>query len=232
MARQPRLALAGLAHYLVQPGRGDAPVFRDDQDRTHYLKTLSDAAKEQQVALHAYALRDHEVHLLARPLHDGAALGRMVQAIGRRYGAAFNRRHGHVGGLWAGRFRAAALQPGEWVLRAHCLIDGFDAVPPDEVSTRSPVWDSAAHHLGARREAFLTDAPEYWALANTPFSREAAYAALLAEGVGQAVVLRLQQAAARSVPLGDGNFLLSLGEALPMARAVPLRPRGRPRRLA
>ena len=69
------------------------------------------------VALHAYALLDDAVQLLLRPPSD-AALSRMMQALGRRYVAAFNRRHGRSGTLWDGRFRAGVVQPG----RAHAAV--------------------------------------------------------------------------------------------------------------
>ena len=76
------------------------------------LGCLRRAGFSVELTAHAYALLDTEVWLLATP-PEAAALGRWVQAIGRRYVSAFNRRHAGSGSLWAGRFRAAVVQAGE-----------------------------------------------------------------------------------------------------------------------
>ncbi|HRC38884.1 MAG TPA: transposase, partial [Rubrivivax sp.] len=169
MARLPRLVVAGQAHFVVQRGHGGAPVFADDSDRAAYLAALREAAATERVQVHAHALLPGEVQLLVTPA-EPAALSRLMQALGRRYVAAHNRRHGCRGTLWDGRFRCGVVEPGPTRLQALCLIDG--------AATESGLT-SAAHRLGAPRDALLVDPPEYWQLGNTPFEREAAYRGLL-----------------------------------------------------
>lgn len=226
MARLARLALAGAAHLVVLRGHSARPVVIDDADRAALLAALDEAARQHAVALEAYALADDHLHLLLRPA-QAPDLGAVVQGLGRRYVASFNRRHGRSGSLWAGRFRAAVLQPGERVLQALQFIDqhawrrGAVARPEDER------WSSARHHLGLQRDPALTDGPDWWALGNTPFEREAAYRARLAEPLAAADLAALAQASHKGWALGDADWLAQLARLAP--RPVAPRPRGRPR---
>lgn len=227
MARLPRLVLPGCAHLLLQRGSSGQPVFADDADRQHYLAALGEALRSQQVLLHAYALLDDSVLLLLRPPAE-AALARCVQALGRRYVAAFNRRHGRSGTIWDGRFRAGVVQDGGPLLQALLLVDGAPSRQGLAASPQHSVWASAPHRLGLKRDPLLSDPPEYWRLGNTPFEREAAYGRLLAQGLDAATLQRLQHAAANGWALGSPQFLAEIAQRL--GRAVRPRARGRPPR--
>ncbi|MGL6108863.1 MAG: transposase, partial [Rubrivivax sp.] len=182
MARLRRLVLPGQVHHLVQRGHNRQAVFIDDEDRRQYLAALNEAAHANAVALHAYALLDHEVQLLLRPPTE-AALSRMMQALGRRYVAGFNRRHGRSGTLWEGRFRAGVVQEGVHTLQSLLLIDTLAARHVQAQSPQRGAWSSAPHRLGQHRDPLVTDPPEFWRLGNTPFEREAAYGAMLVQGL-------------------------------------------------
>lgn len=225
MARLPRLALPDLAHLVVLRGQAGLPVFVDDGDRRALLDALREAARQHRVAVEAYALADDHVHLVLRPA-DGPGLGAVVQGMGRRYVGPFNRRHGRSGSPWAGRFRAAPLQPGDAVLQALCFVDGHAQRAGRVLRPEDEPWCSAAHHLGQRRDPLLTDGPDWWALGNTPFEREAAYRRLLDEGLDAERLHALAQASHKGWALGDAAFLARLAQHTP--RPVAPRPRGRP----
>lgn len=220
MARLPRLVLAGHAHCVVQRGHSGQPVFADDADRTAYLHALHEAAATERVQIHAWALLPGEVLLLATP-GEAPALGRMVQALGRRYVSAHNRRHHRSGTLWDGRFRCAVVEPGPMRLAALRWIDG---------QSLEPGLTTAAQRLGAERASWVTDPPEVWLLGNTPFEREAAYGALLAEGLPAAVTDLLRAAALGGWVAGSAAFAAKVAQAA--ARPARPRLRGRPRRQA
>jgi putative transposase len=225
MARLRRLVVPGQAHHLVQRGHNAQPVFVDDEDRRLYLAALQDALRGHAVVLHAYALLDNEVQLLLRPPSE-AALGRMMQALGRRYVAAFNRRHGRSGTIWEGRFRAGVVQEGTHTLQAMLLIDSLPARRGQVPSPQAGRWSSAPHRLGRVRDPLVTDPPELWRLGNTPFEREAAYATLLAQGLDEAQVRRIEHAAASGWALGSPQFLADIAQQL--GRPVRPRAKGRP----
>jgi putative transposase len=219
--------MPGLPHYLVQRGHNQQAVFLDDEDRRAYLVALRESAAAQRVALLAYSLLDDQVHLLLVP-PAADSLGRMLQALGRRYGAAFNRRHGRSGTLWDGRFRATVLEP-----RAH-LLDAMRCIEqaPQRAGTAERAvdwpWSSAAHHVGRRRDPLLSDPPLYWALGNTPFERELAWQHLLEEALPAALFEPLAEAVLKGWAFGSGTFIAELAGST--ARPLLPRPRGRPRR--
>ena len=225
MARLPRLAVAGHAHLALMLGHSAQPVFVDDGDRQAFLAALRDAARQHGVAVHAYALQPTQVLLLLTPT-TGNALGLLMQGLGRRYGAAFNRRHGRRGSLWAGRFRTAVVQPGAHLLEALLHVDLQGAVG----GAPSAAWCSLGHHLGARRDPLVTDCSAWWALGNTPFEREAAYRRCLDEGLPPGRAAALADAASKGWAVGDAAFLATLAQQAD--RPVQPRPRGRPARVA
>lgn len=219
MARLPRLALAGQPHCLLQQGVHGQPLAMDDTDRQHLLASLHEAAASQRVLLWGYALLPHELHLVACPASpDG--LSRMMQALGRRYVVAFNRRHARSGALWAGRFRAAVVEPGDWLLAALARVD--------RLALEAGAPGSAAHHLGQRRDPLLADPPVFWSLGNTPFERESAWRQRLEAGPDprEADLARAVQGAwAAGSPAFVSAMTAELGRP-----AAPRRP-GRPRRV-
>lgn len=220
MARLPRLGVAGQTHLVIQRAHNGSTVFAGGADRRAWLDALRDAASTEAVQVHAWALLDSEVQLLATPA-EPAALSRLMQALGRRFVAAHNRRHGRSGTLWDGRFRCGVVEPGALRLQALCLVDG--ASPQTGMT-------SAAHRLGGPRDGLLVDPPEYWQLGNTPFERESAWRARLDAGLDRATAVALRDAALGGWALGSAAF--KAGLAAMASRPAAPRPRGRPRRAA
>lgn len=225
MARLPRLAIPGQAHYLILRGHSGQTVLVDATDRRQFLHALREASGLQAVLVHAYALLDNEVQLLVTPPTAGA-LSSMVQALGRRYVPAFNRRHERSGTLWDGRFHGAVVEAGPRLLAVLQLVDGGPGTEAADPATAA-LQSSAAHRLGRQREAWLVDPPEVWQLGNTPFEREAAYRKLLVQGLGASELDAMRQAALRGWAIGSPDYLEQLADRT--ARPLQPRPRGRPR---
>ncbi|MEO5735115.1 MAG: transposase [Rubrivivax sp.] len=219
MARLPRLVLPGQAHVLIQRGLPGQPVFVDADDRADFLRVLIEAAEVEQVGLHAFALLVSEVQLLATPV-QAQGLARLVQAVGRRYVSAYNRRHRRAGTLWSGRFRCAVVEPGPFRLAALQWVDGAGGPGPSALT-------SAPHRLGSAPHPGLVDPPEYWALGNTPFEREAVYRRLLDQGLSPSLSASVRRAAMGGWALGSDGFVTQAG--LTAQRPMRPRPRGRPR---
>jgi putative transposase len=224
MARLPRLCVPGWPHLVLQQGHNREPAFRDDADRALFRQLLHEAAPAHGVQVHAYGLQDGEVRLLITPSAADALSG-MMQAIGRRYVASFNRRHGRSGALWDGRFRGTVVEPRQHLLPCMLFVEGL--VSGDDDPTHAP-WSSAAHHLGLRTESWITDPPQFWSLGNTPFEREAAYRLLVKQALTETELRRIATAVMTGWPLGDEAFVATLAENTPR-RLAPLA-RGRPRR--
>lgn len=229
MARLARLVAAGLVHLLIQRGNNGQAVFTDRPDRESYLHLLREAAAASRVAIHAYALTDNEAILLATPA-DAVGLSRMMQSLGRRYGARFNRRHGRSGTLWEGRFRATVIEAERYLPAAICFVELAPLRAGLAREASDHPWSSAGHHLGLASDPLVTDHALYWALGNTPFEREAAHGQLLQRALTAEQTGAIADATMKGWALGSESFKASL-EASNQRRVRPGL-RGRPRKLA
>lgn len=226
MARLPRLAAPGLVHLLMQRGNNGQPVFADDRDRERYRHLLHEAARACRVAIHAYALIDNAVLLLATP-DDARGLSRMMQTLGRRYVSEFNRRHGRSGTLWDGRFRATVVEA-ERVLQACISFVELAPVRAGVVGIAQDYpWSSARHHIGLVADPLVSEHTLSWAIGNTPFEREAAHRVQLDRGLSAAQTREIADAMTKGWALGSARFSEQLAERTGR-RVVPGR-RGRPR---
>jgi putative transposase len=227
MARKPRLALAGELHLVLLQGHNDQPVFADDGDRAAFVGLLGEAAARHDVAIHAYCLLGNAVHLLVTPPRADT-LGRLMQSLGRRYVAAHNRRHARRGTLWDGRFRSAVVEAEALLLAATVYVETLPVSAGLAQAAVDCPWSSAAHHCGRRRDPLVTDHPRYWQLGNTPFEREHAHTAALAEAQSRAIDGRFADAVRKALVIGSPGFQARISGELD--RPVQPRPRGRPRR--
>lgn len=225
MARLPRLTLPGHLHHVIQRGNNRQSIFADREDFETMLSLLADNAQKFGVAVHAYVLMDNHFHLLATPTTaDG--LPQMMQAVGRRYVQYFNRRHARTGTLWEGRYRSTVLQPERYLLPCMVYLD-LNPVRAGQVAQPGDYpWSSHAHWLGLRHDRLLTPHALYWALGNTPFAREAAYAALVQAGIGSQEQAVLTSSALSGWALGDPEFVQELQKHTP--RRVTQGRAGRP----
>lgn len=209
MARLPRLTVPGLPHHVIQRGNDRQPIVRDDADRRHFLELFATAAREHHVAIHAYVLMDNHLHLLATP-QDATGLPALMQSVGRRYVRHFNDRHHRTGALWEGRYRSTLVQTDRYLLACMAYIElnpvraGMVAAPADFP------WSSHRANVGLATDRLVTPHPMYWALGDTPFAREQAYAALVAAGIPDPLRERLTTSALKGWALGDEAFVRQL----------------------
>ena len=229
MARLSRLSIAGCPHLVLQRGNNHQAVFVDDADRSRYLALLADAASRFNVSVHAYVLLDNHVHLLLTPL-DGAGLAKTMQALGRAYVRYFNDRHSRSGTLWEGRYRSAPLEGARYLLP--CLV-WLDTHPMRALLAAEPAgyaWSSHGHYVGHRVDRLVTPPDAYWALGNTPFAREMAYADMVRAGLDAPMTSAFARCAQGGWPMGDAAFAADLESAV--GRRTVRGRAGRPKKTA
>lgn len=226
MARLPRLTLPGYPHHLIQRGNNRQAIFLDRQDYDTMLALLTEQAKRCNVAVHAYVLMDNHFHLLATP-QTAEGLPLMMQAVGRSYVRYFNDRHGRTGTLWEGRYRSTLVQSDRYLLA--CMVY-IDLNPVRAGMVTQPIdypWSSHGHALGLRIDRLITPHTLFWALGNTPFAREAAYAALVQAGIGNAAQTAITASVLSGWALGEQQFIDDLQQRTErrVTKASPGRPR-------
>ncbi|WP_041679725.1 transposase [Cupriavidus necator] len=229
MARLPRFSPAGLPALVLQRGNNRQPVFLGPDDYLHYLDSLRMAAREHDLAIHAYGLRPNHIHLVATP-RGADSLSLTMQAVGRRYARYFNRTANRTGTLWEGRFRSAVFDPAEWMLPAMLYAEGNAMRAGEVITPEADRWSSYRHHVGIEASALVSDHSAYWELGNTPFERQSNYRTLSNEGLSGRTLATLRKHAHSGWPLGGDGFLSQL-ERQATRRVQPL-PKGRPKREA
>ena len=225
MARLPRLTLPGVPHHVIQRGNNRQAIFSSAADRAVLLGLMADNAKKFDVQVHAYVLMDNHFHLLATPqTQDG--LPQMMQAVGRSYVRYFNDSQGRSGTLWEGRYRSTLVQTERYLLACMAYMD-LNPVRAGLVhDPRDYPWSSYGHYTGMRTDKLLTTHPLWWALGNTPFAREVAYADLVRAGITLEQQQRLTQSVLQGWALGDADFVADLQKRTErrVSKAAPGRP--------
>jgi putative transposase len=209
MARLPRLTVPGYPHHIIQRGNNRQAIFDGSADYEALLAMLDENAREFGVAIHAYVLMSNHFHLLATP-ETTEGIPRMMQAVGRRYVRRFNQKHARTGTLWEGRYKSTIIQAERYLLACMVYID-LNPVRAGLVAEPATFpWSSHPHYLGLRRDKLVSPHPLYWALGNTPFARDAAYAELVSAGISQKQKLDLSESALHGWALGEPDYVADL----------------------
>lgn len=114
MPRQLREEAPGAVHHVYARGNRGATIFVDDLDRHRYLRLLASTTERCGWRCLSYCLMTNHLHLLVETPEPN--LGRGMQRLQGRYGLTFNRRHGHVGHLFQGRYGAVRVTSDEQLI--------------------------------------------------------------------------------------------------------------------
>jgi len=116
MARLARVVVPGVAHHVTQRGNRRQQTFFQEDDYSAYLALLREWCARCGVAVWAYCLMPHHVHLIVVPESEDG-LRRGLGEAHRRYTRRINFREGWRGHLWQGRFASFAMDE-RYLLRA------------------------------------------------------------------------------------------------------------------
>ena len=108
MSRPLRIEYPGAVYHITSRGNEKKPVFKDDQDRDNFLKTLQHVNKRYNWICHAYCLMTNHFHLLIETPDGNLSLG--MRQLNGVYTQLFNKWHGRVGHLFQGRYKAILIQ--------------------------------------------------------------------------------------------------------------------------
>ena len=131
MARPLRIEFAGALYHVTARGNAQAAIYADDTDRQQFLSLLQNTVDRLDWYCHAYCLMGNHYHFV---LHTREAnLSRLMRHINGVYTQAFNRRHGKVGHLFQGRFKAILVDRDAYLLEV-CRYVELNPVRADMVA--------------------------------------------------------------------------------------------------
>jgi len=114
MSRPLRIEFAGALYHITSRGDGREVIFLGDEDRYLFLDVLSELVQNFNWAVHAYCLMDNHYHLLLETPESNLARG--MRQLNGVYTQRFNRRHGRVGHVFQGRYKAIIVQRESYLL--------------------------------------------------------------------------------------------------------------------
>lgn len=209
MARLPRLTVPGYPHHVIQRGNNHQDIFLSVANYQYLLRLIAENAQKFEVDIHSYVLMTNHFHLLATPRTE-AGLPQMMQAVGRSYVRYFNDMYGRSGTLWEGRYRSTLIQTDRYLLACMVYIDLNPVRAGLASDVRDYPWSSHAFYVGMRSDKLIIPHPLFWELANTPFSREAAYSELVQAGVSAHQQEMLTRSVLDGWALGEPDFIEDL----------------------
>lgn len=185
MTRPLRLEYPGAIHHVTSRGNAQAAIFLDDEDRDSFLTVLSECVGRFGWVCHAYCLMDNHYHLVIEtPIANLSAGMRRLNGV---YTQRFNRRHGRVGHVFQGRFKAILVERDSYLLELcrYVVLNPVRAKKVQDVAQYA--WSSYLPTIGeVPGPSWLqTD----WVLSQFGKNRPAArreYRAFVADGVGAA----------------------------------------------
>src|SRR5437667_376121 len=158
MPRKLRLEYEGAIYHVMNRGDRREPIFKDDQDRELFLKTLEECCAKTDWQVHAFCLMANHFHLVLETPKANLVAG-MKWFLGT-YTGRFNRRHKVFGHLFSGRYKSLIVDgSGRGYLRAVCDYVHLNPVRAKLLesgqSLRAYRWSSYPLYVGARRPKWL-----------------------------------------------------------------------------
>ena len=205
MPRPKRICIPGLPHHVVQRGNNRQATFYHDDDYASYLTFLGEAALQNQVSVHAYALMTNHVHLLLTPTTtDGLSL--TIQTLGRRYVTYINKTYRRTGTLWEGRFKGAVIDSERYCLSCYRYIDlnPLRAGLVDQAADYR--WCSFPSNGLAHADCLLTPHVLYEQLGETRQQRAARYFELVKERLDDDAIRHIRYGTRKGLPVGSDRF--------------------------
>jgi putative transposase len=227
MARLQRVVLPGYPLHMMVRGHNSQNIFTTEEEKKSYLGWLKDAAREYELAIHAYALMPNHVHILATPKTVLSA-SKVMQSIGRRYAQLFNQAHGSSGTVWEGRFKSCLIDPEAYFLLVQKYIEQNPVRAGLVHKPEEWAWSSYRHHVGSETTPWIADHSSFWAIANTPFERQMAWQKTVLELLSSNDIEKVSKHLSYGWPLASDTFL----KQLTSKTSRPLQPRlaGRPKK--
>ena len=144
MSRGQRKRSEADIYHVTMRGEGRQLLFEDDEDRIVFMRMLSSSLDKNCAHALAWCLMSNHVHLLLKVDFD--KLSRLMQGLMSGYAVYFNKRHDHVGHVFAGRYGSSPIDTDEYLMTAVRYIH-FNPVK-DRVSKSCEYrWSSYGDYL-------------------------------------------------------------------------------------
>ncbi len=114
MPRRPRLDIPGALHHIMIRGNDRSDIFRDDEDKRHFLQKLEELILDSKSQVFAWTLMTNHAHILFKSGQKG--ISSVMRRLLTWYAIYFNRRHKRTGHLFENRYKSILCEEGHYLL--------------------------------------------------------------------------------------------------------------------
>jgi REP element-mobilizing transposase RayT len=221
MARPLRIAYPGALYHVTSHGNAQQRIYADDEDRHIFVAVLEDVVCRFHWLCHAYCLMDNHYHLMVETPDGNLPQG--MRQLNGVYTQRVNRRHGRVGHVFQGRYKAILVERDSYLLE----LCRYVVLNPVRAGLVQAPWDSPWSSYRATA-GLVCPSPwltTEWVLAQFGRQRhqaQARYQTFVSEGIGRPGPWEQVRG---QMLLGDETFVTRLQPALKPFQAVQEVPR-------
>ncbi|MFH1378745.1 MAG: transposase [bacterium] len=114
MPRNRRLELPGSIYHVIVRGIERRIIFKDENDRTEFIRRFSEALKKMSCKCHGWVLMPNHFHLVMQTGHT--PLSDLMRKVLTGYAIYFNHRHKRSGYLYQNRYKSILCQEDTYLL--------------------------------------------------------------------------------------------------------------------
>ncbi|WP_257284586.1 transposase [Endozoicomonas sp. SESOKO1] len=202
MSRPLRIEYAGALYHVTSRGNERKPIYREEVDFNLFLDTLAEVCDRFNWVIHSWCLMTNHYHLVVETPDGNLSAG--MRQLNGVYTTRFNRRHGRVGHLFQGRYKAILVDKSSYLLELsrYVVLNPVRARMVDHPGDW--LWSSYRYTLGE------FDSPDWLAtdamLLQFSEDRQRAcerFVAFVLAGIGINIWVHLKQ----QIYLGDDQFV-------------------------
>lgn len=209
MPRRARLKIPGVTVHLIQRAAADQACFFQDADYRFYLDSLAELAARFNCTIHAYALLQSEVHILATP-KDADGVSWLMKHLSQRYVQYVNQTYDRNGSLWEGRFRSSLLQGADYILACYRFIETAPVRAGLVNHARMYPWSSYRCNAEGKANTLISPHKLYQKLAADAAARSLAYRALCKTALPANMQEILRRSSNGAHVLGNAKFVAQI----------------------
>lgn len=114
MARPLRIEYAGALYHVTSRGDRREDIYHDDEDRVIWLEIFASVCERFNWRCHAWCLMDNHYHVLVETAEGNLSKG--MRQLNGVFTQRSNRRHGKVGHVFQGRYKAILVDADSYLL--------------------------------------------------------------------------------------------------------------------
>lgn len=203
MSRPLRLEFVGALYHVTSRGDRQQVIYCDDTDRLVWLEILARVCSRFNFTIHGFCQMTNHYHMLVETADANLSSG--MRQLNANYSQYFNRRHGLVGHLFQGRYKAILVQK-ESHLREVARYVVLNPVRAGMVASPAD-WRWSSYYLMVQPELTPDWLDSEWILAQFADNRQdaiQAYQRFVEAGVGASNPVKN---ARHQLLLGDDEFV-------------------------